>query len=58
MTTVDNRPLSQAEQNLIRRVASLTRKGDGAHELKLIIVNREVWITVNGQKLERLGRQG
>ncbi len=57
MAKVDNRELSQAEQNLIRRVASLTKRGDGVHDLKLVIVKREVWITVNGQKLEKLGKQ-
>ncbi|MCP5101009.1 MAG: hypothetical protein GY943_36120 [Chloroflexi bacterium] len=57
MTTVDNRKLSQAEKNLIRRVASLAKRGDGVHDLRLVIVKRDVWVAVNGQKLEKLGRQ-
>jgi len=54
-TTKGEKPLTQQERNLLRRVESLTKQGSQIHDLKLVVAGREMWLSVNGGKLERLG---
>ena len=48
--------LPQPAVNIARRLCQLAAQGDGMYQIQLAFINGEWWLTIDGGRLEKLGK--